>query len=181
MQGGNIGLICTCSFMIIVLLNQSVHLNPMRNWLSLIKSPIINGLRKITKWKFSKFGKKSSAHVESLWEKFIRTKLSEREDARPHVINIIALTDELALQGRPIDDKTKIPTLDDSYLRSWLKWTQNWELTIFQLTLLNKRNLFLKEAKGLRRKENSKVTEVIEKVTRGLKTKQIFCYHCKEP
>ena len=127
-----------------------------------------------------KFGKKSSAHVEGLREKFIRTKLLEWEDARQHVINMIVLTDELALQGRPIDDKTKIPTLNDSYLRSWLKWMQNWELTIFQLTLLNKRSLFLKEAKGLRRKENSKVTEVIEKITRGLKTKQIFCYHSKE-
>ena len=44
---------------------------------------------------------------------------------------------------------------------------QNCELTNFQLTLLVKRSLFLKEAKGSRRKENSKVIEVIEKVTRG--------------
>ncbi|GMY19600.1 retrotransposon gag domain-containing protein, partial [Fagus crenata] len=58
-----------------------------------------------------KFGKKSSAHVEGLWEKFIRTKLSEGEDARQHVINMIALADELALQGRPIDEKTKISTI----------------------------------------------------------------------
>ena len=65
-----------------------------------------------------KFGKKSSAHVEGLREKFIRTKLSEGEDAHQHVINMIVLIDELALQGRPIDDKTKIPTLNDSYLRS---------------------------------------------------------------
>ena len=56
--------------------------------------------------------------MEGLREKFIRTKLSEGEDARQHVINMIVLTDELALQGRPIDDKTKIPTLNDSYLRS---------------------------------------------------------------
>jgi hypothetical protein len=58
-----------------------------------------------------KFGKKSSAHVEGLWEKFIRTKLSEGEDARQHVINMIALADELALQGRLIDEKTKISTI----------------------------------------------------------------------
>ena len=35
-----------------------------------------------------KFGKKSSAHVEGLWEKYIRTRLSEGEDARQHVINM---------------------------------------------------------------------------------------------
>ena len=66
-----------------------------------------------------KFGKKSSAHVEGLWEKFIRTKLSEGEDARQHVINMIALTDELALQGRPIDDKTKISTILSSLPNSY--------------------------------------------------------------
>ena len=55
-----------------------------------------------------KFGKKSSAQ-----EKFITSKLSKWEDARQHMINMIALTNELALQERPIDDKTKIPTLDD--------------------------------------------------------------------
>ena len=44
---------------------------------------------------------------------------------------------------------------------------QNEELTNFQLTLLDKRCLFQKEGKGLRGKENSKVIEVVEKVTRG--------------
>jgi hypothetical protein len=58
-----------------------------------------------------KFGKKFSAHVEGLWEKFIRTKLSEGEDACQHVINMIVLTDELALQGRPTNEKTKISTI----------------------------------------------------------------------
>ena len=66
-----------------------------------------------------KFGKKSSAHVEGLWEKFIRTKLSEGEDACQHVINMIALNDELALQGRPIDDKTKISTILSSLPNSY--------------------------------------------------------------
>ena len=55
-----------------------------------------------------KFGKKSSAQ-----EKFITSKLSKWEDAHQHMINMIALTNELALQERQIDDKTKIPTLDD--------------------------------------------------------------------
>ena len=45
------------------------------------------------------------------------------------MINMIALANELTLQERPIDDKTKIPTLDDllstSYLRSLLKQMQN--------------------------------------------------------
>jgi hypothetical protein len=58
-----------------------------------------------------KFGKKFSAYAEGLWEKFIKTKLSGEEDAHQHVINMIALIDELALQGRPIDEKTKISTI----------------------------------------------------------------------
>ena len=57
MQSGNIGLICTCDFMIIVLLlNQSVHLSPMRNLLSRIKSPIVIGLRRITKMRILMLG-----------------------------------------------------------------------------------------------------------------------------
>ena len=46
MQSGNIRLICTCNFMIIVLLSS-----PMRNLLGQIKSPIVNELKQIAKWK----------------------------------------------------------------------------------------------------------------------------------
>ena len=49
--------------------------------------------------------------MEGLWEKFIRIELLEGEDACQHLINMIALTNELALQGRSIDDKTKISTI----------------------------------------------------------------------
>ena len=123
-----------------------------------------------------KFGKKSSAHVEGLWEKFIRTKLSEGEDARQHVINMIALTDELALQGRPIDDKTKISTILSSlpnsydtlrqiYFVSSLDWTLDDLLSKvtakedakvrvnnFSINIAKQKSPFLKEAEGLRRK-----------------------------
>ena len=49
--------------------------------------------------------------MEGLWEKFIRIELLEGEDACQHLINMIALTNELALQGRSIDDKTKNSTI----------------------------------------------------------------------
>ena len=57
--------------------------------------------------------------MEGLWEKFIRIELLEGEDACQHVINMIALTNELALQGRSIDDKTKISTILSSLSNSY--------------------------------------------------------------
>ena len=49
-----------------------------------------------------KFGKKSSAQ-----EKFITSKLSKWEDAHQHMINMIALANEFAIQESLIDDKNK--------------------------------------------------------------------------
>ena len=49
-----------------------------------------------------KFGKKSSAQ-----EKFITSKLSKWEDAHQHMINMIALANEIAIQESLIDDKNK--------------------------------------------------------------------------
>ena len=63
--------------------------------------------------------------------------------------------------------KTKIPTPDDLLSKAMTQADAKLRVNNFFLTLLDKRSLFLKEAKGLRRKENSKVIEVVEKVTRG--------------
>ena len=49
-----------------------------------------------------KFGKKSSAQ-----EKFITSKLSKWEDAHQHMINMIALANEIDIQESLIDDKNK--------------------------------------------------------------------------
>ena len=48
-------------------------------------------------------------------------------------------------------------TLDDLLSKVIAKEDAKVRVKIFQLTLLNKMSLFLKEAKGMRRKENSKV------------------------
>ena len=103
-----------------------------------------------------KFGKKSSAHVEGLWEKFIRTKLSKGEDARQHVINTIALTDELALQGRQIDDKTKISTLDDLLSKVMTQANAKLRVNNFSVNIFKQKEFVPEGSKRFKKKRKYK-------------------------
>ena len=98
-----------------------------------------------------KFGKKYSAQ-----EKFITSKLSKWEDARQHMINMIALTNKLALQERPIDDKTKIPTLDGLLSKVMTQVDAKLRVNKFLVNIVEQKDFVAKGSKRFKKKRKFK-------------------------
>ena len=129
-------------------------------------------------------GKKSSAQ-----ENFITSKLSKWEDAHQHMFNMIALANELGLQERPIDDKTKIPTLDDLLSKVMTQVDAKLRVNKFLVNIVEQKEFVPIGSKRFKKKrkfkshrsdwKSNKSTYVKPNVK--VKIKQIFCYHCKKP
>ena len=113
-------------------------------WITLELNP------QLIAWKV-KFGKKSTAQ-----EKFITSKLSKWEDACQHMINRIALANELAHQEISIDDKTKTPTLYDFLSKVMTQANTKLGVNNFSVNIVEQKEFVPKGSKMFKEKRKFK-------------------------
>ena len=72
------------------------------------------------------------------------------------MINMIALTNELALQERQIDDKTKIPTLDDLFSKVMTQVDAKLRVNKFLVNIVEQKEFVSKGSKRFKKKKKFK-------------------------